>query len=449
MTLPILAWRLATRLVAPLLPWHLARRARRGKEVTARLPERHGLGAARPPGRLLWLHAASVGEALSTLPVLEALLARDPALHLLVTTGTVTGAEALRRRLPPALTRPDAGGLPRIAHRFLPLDVPGWVARFLDDWRPDAGALVESELWPNLLEAARARHLPLALLNGRMSPRSFARWRRFPRSAARILGSFRLVLARSEGDRARLAALGATEALCWGDLKASAAPLPAEASALALLRQAIGERPVFLAASTHPGEDALVLAAHALLAPAWPELLTVLVPRHPERGAAVADQAARQGLGVARRAAGGMPGPGVAVYVADTLGELGLFYRLATLALIGGSLVPHGGQNPLEAARLGCPILLGPHTYNFEEPVARLMAAGGAWLVVPEAAMLAEEVGGMLSDPAGREAMAAAAAAIAEGQAGLPGMVATALLDLMPVVSGSAEGGTAGLSRGT
>jgi 3-deoxy-D-manno-octulosonic-acid transferase len=438
MTLPILAWGLATRLVAPLLPWHLARRARRGKEVTARLPERRGQGAARPPGPLLWLHAASVGEALSTLPVLEALLARDPALRLLVTTGTVTGAEALRRRLPPALTRPDAGGLPRIAHRFLPLDVPGWVARFLDDWRPDAGALVESEFWPNLLGAARTRHLPLALLNGRMSPRSFARWRRFPRSAARILDSFRLVLARSEGDRARLAALGARDALCWGDLKASAAPLPAEASALALLRDAIGDRPVFLAASTHPGEDELVLAAHALLAATWPELLTVLVPRHPERGAAVADQAARQGLGVARRAAGGMPAADVAIYVADTLGELGLFYRLAGVALIGGSLVPHGGQNPLEAARLGCPILFGPHTFNFEEPVARLLAAGGAARLAPSAGALAEQVAAMLSDMPRRQAMAAAAAQVAAGQEGLPGQVAEALLALLPRGTGTA-----------
>ncbi|MGX9966786.1 3-deoxy-D-manno-octulosonic acid transferase [Roseomonas sp. F4] len=440
MTLPILAWRLATLLAAPLLNGHLARRAKRGKEVPARLPERRGLGAARPSGPLLWLHAASVGEALSTLPLLEALLARQPGLRLLVTTGTVTGAEALRRRLPPALTRPDAEGFPRIAHRFLPLDVPGWVARFLDDWRPDAGALVESELWPNLLGAARARRLPLALLNGRMSPRSFARWRHFPRSAAWILGSFGLVLARSEGDRARLAALGARDALCWGDLKAFAPPLPADDAVLAELREAMGDRPVFLAASTHPGEEALVLAAHALLAPAWPDLLTVLVPRHPERGAAMADQAARQGLGVARRAAGGAPTADVAVYVADTLGELGLFYRLADVALIGGSLVPHGGQNPLEAARLGCPILLGPHTFNFEEPVARLLAAGGAAQMAATAGALAEQVAAMLSDRPRRQAMAAAAAQVAAGQEGLPGEVAAALLKLLPDGKGSPPG---------
>ncbi|MDO9502824.1 3-deoxy-D-manno-octulosonic acid transferase [Falsiroseomonas sp.] len=448
MTIPTAAWRLATTLAAPLLRWHLGRRVLRGKEIAARLAERRGLAAARPPGRLLWLHAASVGEAISALPVLEALLARDAALHLLVTTGTVTGAQALLHRLPAALAAPGASGFPRVTHRFLPLDVPGWVARFLDGWRPDAGVLVESELWPNLIAAARTRRIPMALVNARISPRSFARWHRFPRSAAEILGGFALVLARSEGDRARLATLGAPAPQCWGDLKAAAAPLPADAAALERLRALTGDRPVFLAASTHPGEEALVLAAHALLAPDWPRLLTVLVPRHPDRGVAVAELAARQGLAVARRAGGGAPGADVAVYVADTLGELGLFYRLASLAVVGGSLVPHGGQNPLEAARLGCPILLGPHTFNFEEPVARLMAAGGAGLVVPEPAALAEEVARMLSDTAGRRAMAATAASVAAGQAGLPARVADALLELLPEASGAAEAGMAILTRG-
>lgn len=441
MTIPTTAWRLATALAAPLLRWHLGRRVRRGKEIAARLPERQGLAAARPPGRLLWLHAASVGEAISALPVLEALLARDAALHLLVTTGTVTGAQALMDRLPAAPAAPGASGFPRVTHRFLPLDVPAWVARFLDGWRPDAGVLVESELWPNLIAAARARRLPMALLNARISPRSFVRWRRFPRSADEILGGFALVLARSEGDRARLAALGAAAPQCWGDLKAAAEPLPADAEALERLRALIGDRPVFLAASTHPGEEALVLAAHARLAPDWPRLLTVLVPRHPDRGVAVAELSARQGVAVARRAGGGAPGADVAVYVADTLGELGLFYRLATLALVGGSLVPRGGQNPLEAARLGCPILLGPHTDNFEEPVARLLAAGAARRVVAEPVALAEKVAGMLSDPTGRQVMVTAAASIAAGQAGLPDMVATALLDLLPDDSGPSEGG--------
>jgi 3-deoxy-D-manno-octulosonic-acid transferase len=432
MTLPARLWRLAASLAAPLLPWHLSRRVGRGKEIAGRLAERQGEGAARPPGRLLWLHAASVGEARSVLPVIEALASADPALHLLVTTGTVTGAETLMRHLPPALARPGADGLARVTHRFLPLDVPCWVARFLEGWRPDAGALVESELWPNLLDAARRRGLPMALVNARISPRSFARWRRFPGTAQEILGGFRLVLARTEEDRARLQALGAAAALNWGDLKAAAPPLPVDEAALDRLRRLLGDRPVFLAASTHPGEEALVLEAHGLLAVGRPDLLTVLVPRHPDRGGAVADLAARQGLAVAQRSAGGAPGAQVSVYVADTLGELGLFYRLAGVALVGGSLVPRGGQNPLEAARLGCPILLGPHTTNFTEPVARLLEAGGAQRVPAEAGALAEQVEAVLSDHGRTRAMVAKAALVAEGQAGLPGQVAAALLALMP-----------------
>ena len=420
-----LLWRCVGRLAAPLLPLHLARRVRQGKEIEARLGERRGEAAARPAGRLLWLHAASVGETVSALPVLEALAIAEPALAFLFTTGTVTSAELLDRRLPPEVAR-------RVAHRFLPLDVPAWVARVLAGWRPDAAAFVESELWPNLLAAARAQGLPMALVNARMSPRSFAAWQRAPGLARETLSGFRLVLARSAADAGRLRRLGAAQAECWGDLKAAAPPLPVDEAALARLSARLGKRPVFLAASTHPGEEALAVAAHGLVAPALPGLLTVLVPRHPERGAAVAEAAAAAGLAVARRTAGGVPGPQTEVYVADTLGELGLFYRLAGVALIGGSLVPHGGQNPLEAARLGCPILLGPHTFNFEEPVARLLAAGGARRVAPDAAALAEAVRAVLSESGQARSLAQAAAAVADGHAGLPARVADALLDLLP-----------------
>jgi 3-deoxy-D-manno-octulosonic-acid transferase len=437
-----LAWRLGATLLAPLLPWHLARRARRGKEIPERLAERRGEAAARPPGRLFWLHAASVGETISVLPVIEAMAAQDPALSFLVTTGTVTSAEMLARRLPPALAA-------RVAHRFAPLDVPAWAARFLDGWRPDAGAFVESELWPNLLAEAAARHLPMALVNARMSPRSAARWQRMPGLARATLGSFRLVLARSAGDAARLAALGAQGARCPGDLKAAAPPLPADPEALAALRQAIGARPVFLAGSTHPGEEAMVVAAHRALAADIPDLLTVIVPRHPERGPAIAAEVAAAGLSVDRRAAGELPGRDVAVHVADTLGELGLFYRLASVALVGGSLVPHGGQNPLEPARLGSPILFGPHMHNFEEPEARLLAAGGA-IRLDGPAMLAPAVRDVLSRPDHGRSLAEAAAMVADAHAGLPDRVAEALLGLLPPSSGTASPrfGNGGLGNG-
>ena len=424
MTLAASAWRFGATLVAPLLPWHLARRARRGKEIAARLPERLGECADRPPGGLIWLHAASVGETLSLLPVIEALAERDAALSFLVTTGTVTSAQLLAKRLPPELAR-------RVSHRFAPLDVPAWVARFLDGWRPDVAAFVESELWPNLLAAAAERGIPLALVNARMSRRSAMRWRRLSGLAAKTLGAFRLVLARSDGDAARLVELGAPGATCWGDLKAAAPPLPADPAALAELQAAIGTRPVFLAASTHPGEEPMVGAAHLALAPRIPGLLTIIVPRHPERGAAVAEALSAMGLAVARRSEGAAPGRDVAVYVADTLGELGLFYRLAGVALVGGSLVPHGGQNPLEPARLCAPILFGPNMWNFEEPVARLLDAGGAVQLAGPSA-LAEEVGDVLSDSGRARDLADAAATVADRHADLPDRVAKALLGLMP-----------------
>jgi 3-deoxy-D-manno-octulosonic-acid transferase len=445
MSAALRAWRLAATLLAPLLPLHLRLRARRGKEIADRLGERRGLGAARAPGRLFWLHAASVGETLSTLPVLDAMARRDPDLRFLVTTGTVTSAEMLAQRLPPEWAA-------RVQHRFAPLDVPAWVERFLADWRPDAGAFVESELWPNLLAAAAARGLPLALINARMSPRSATRCGRAPGLARAILGAFRLVAARSAEDARRLGALGVAGVQSWGDLKAAAPPLPADPAALATLQAAIGTRPVFLAASTHPGEDAMVLAAHAALAGAFPDLLTIIAPRHPDRGAAIAALGAGAGLATLRRADGALPGRDTAVYVADTMGELGLFYRLAGAALVGGSLVRHGGQNPLEAARLGCPILLGPHTWNFEEPVARLLEAGGATRL-DEAAALAPAIRGVLSDAGRARGMAKAAATVAQGQAGLPDRLAGALLDLpgsalpaRPRLQGPDMGPAAGLN---
>jgi len=419
MTIGAAAWRIGASLLAPFLPLHLHLRARRGKEIMSRLPERYGRNAERPPGPLFWLHAASVGETLSALPVLEAMAVRAPALHFLVTTGTVTSAALLAQRRSPVLAA-------RSRHRFLPLDVPGWTARFLEAWRPDAGAFVESELWPNLLAAARARGVPLALLNARMSARSAARWRRAPGLARTALGAFALVLARSEADAARLGALGAPAPQCWGDLKAAAAPLPVDPAALEALRATIAGRKVFLAAQTHPGEEAMAVAAHRALA--MPGLLTLIVPRHPERGRHIAIEA---GPGAARRAAGDLPTADTQIYVADTLGELGLFYRVADVALVGGSLVPHGGQNPLEPARLGCPILLGPHTHNFAEPVARLLAAGGA-VQLPDAAMLAPTLRNMLSVPDIARSLARAAAAVADLHAGLPDRVAAALLGLLP-----------------
>ena len=419
------AWALIASLLAPLLPLYLRRRIAKGKEIAERLPERQGHGAARPPGRLVWCHAASNGETLSLLPLLEALAKQDPALSFLVTTGTVTSARLLEQRLSPELA-------PRTQHRFLPLDVPRWVARFLAGWRPDLAVIVESELWPNMLAAAEAERVPMALINARMSARSAKAWGWAPGFARGLLGRFGLILAQTEADAARFWALAGREVPCWGNLKYAAPPLPADAAELNRLSTAWAGRPVWLAASTHPGEDEIILSAHRLLAPAHPGLLTVIVPRHPPRGPDIAGLAGD--LPVARRGAGQEAGAGVAVYVADTLGELGLFYRLARVALIGGSLVPHGGQNPLEAARLGCPIITGPHHFNFSEIIARLSAAHGL-VETPDgpsaAQALAAHVARLLADPAAGQAMAGAAEALAQDQAGLPGRIATSLLPLI------------------
>ncbi|MFL1460682.1 3-deoxy-D-manno-octulosonic acid transferase [Roseococcus sp. DSY-14] len=410
------AWAALAGAAAPALRWHLRRRAAAGKEDAARLPEREGFGAARPAGPVIWLHAASVGEALAVLPLADALLAAAPELHVLLTTGTVTSAVLLRERWP-AL---DSG---RATHRFAPLDVPAWVGRFLDGWRPDAAAFVESEIWPNTLAALAARGVPAALVNGRLSPRSFARWRRWaPGPARRLLGGFARVLPRSAEDAARFAALGA-RVEPPADLKRAAPPLPADAAALAALRAAAGGRPVWLAASTHPGEDEQVVAAAR--AAAVPGLLTVIVPRHPQRGAAVAALCG----GAGRRSQGALPDAGP-FHVADTIGELGLFYRLAGAAFIGGSLVPHGGQNPLEAARLGCPALMGPHRFNFTEAAAELEAAG-ALRPVAGADALARAVRDVLTVPQAALEMRRAAAGFAQAAEEIPHRLAARLLEML------------------
>jgi len=397
-------YRTATRLAGPLIDAGLRRRVRRGREDPLRLAERLGRpGLPRPGGPLVWLHAASVGESLAALPLIDALLGTSSSLRVLVTTGTVTSAGLLAQRLPE-----------RALHQFVPVDRPDAWGRFLDHWRPDLALLVESELWPNLVLETRARGVPLGLVNARMSDRSFRRWRRVPGTIADLLGSFALCLAQSEADARRLRDLGAREVRAPGNLKRAAPPLPADPAALAGLGTWLGNRPVWLAASTHPGEEELVAEAHGRLAADLPALLTIIAPRHPERGDAIAE-ALREPWAVAQRSRGEAPGPHVGLYVADTLGELGLFYRVAQTALIGGSLVPHGGQNPLEAARLGCPPLFGPHTANFREITATLEAQGAGRRVADVDALVGA-VRELLTDPGRRAAVSARARAAAESE---------------------------------
>ncbi len=407
---------LASRAGAPLIRAHLRRRARRGREDPKRLGERLGHASlARPAGPLVWLHGASVGEALSALPLIERLRAERPGLNLLLTTGTVTSARLLRERLP-------AG----VIHQYAPVDTPAAVEGFFGHWRPELGLVIESELWPNLITAAGRRGAELVLLNGRMSPASTAAWRRFRPLIRRLLGCFSLVLAQSARDQERLRALGAVDPLCPGNLKLAAPALAADPAELARLAEALGTRPRWLAASTHPGEEGTVARAHADLAARHPDLVTVIVPRHPERGPALAEHLAARGHRVALRSRGDEIGPQTSLYLADTLGELGLWYRLAEVVFMGGSLVPKGGQNPLEPARLGAAILCGPEVANFAE-LATEMKDLGALRQVADGAELAGAVGALLEEEAARAAMCRAALDYATAQAGVLDAVMAAL----------------------
>jgi 3-deoxy-D-manno-octulosonic-acid transferase len=417
-------WAVLATVAAPGLRVALRLRQARGKEVKGRLAERRGIDLTpRPPGRLIWLHAASVGETLSILPVLPVLAEGASDATLLLTTGTVTSAELFARRLP------ELGLAHRVLHRFAPLDVPMWVRRFLDHWRPDAVGFVESELWPNILAACRVRGIPVMLINGRLSDRSLARWRRVPGLARQVLGEFTRVQARSETDAARLREFGCCGVTAPGDLKLAAAPLPVDESELHRLRPLLAGRPVWLAASTHPGEETLVYSVHRALVVDHPGLLTVIAPRHPERGAAIAAEAGD--IPATRRALGEAPPP-EGVWIVDTLGELGLWYRLTSLAFVGRSFIsPGGGQNPLEPARLGCAVGAGPHTGNFADHVAMMREAGGL-VIVPDVIALTRWVGEMLRDPARCRAMAEAAAASVQRHGELPRRTAAALLELLP-----------------
>lgn len=361
------AYRAATSFAEPLAARLLQRRLARGKEDEDRLPERLGrAGRVRPKGPVVWIHAASVGESLSILPLIRELGRLRPDTGVLVTTGTVTSGRVMGERLPP-----------NAFHQFVPVDTPSAVRAFLDYWRPGLALWVESELWPNMLHETKERQIPVVLLNARMSDASYRGWRRARHAAAELLGTFDLCLAQDEAVANKLLALGARRVEVPGNLKLVGEPLPYDADALGQLGSAIGARPMWLLASSHDGEEQLAAFTHRDLAPRFPRLLTIIVPRHPQRGPQIA--ASLEPLfRVARRSRGELPTRDTEIYVADTLGELGVFYRLCPLAVMGGSFVPHGGQNPLEPARLGAAVLSGPHIDNFRDIFRILVATGGA-----------------------------------------------------------------------
>lgn len=408
------------RLATPLVRHYLRQRLAQGREEAERLGERLGrTDVPRPDGPLLWVHGASVGEAQSALPLIERLQRDVPQFAILVTSGTVTSARLMGERLPPGAI-----------HQYVPVDLPGAVGAFLDHWRPDVALFIESEFWPGLLRGAAARGTRLVLLNGRVSADSYSGWRRALPVIGGLLGCFDLIAARSPEDCERLTGLGATAVLTPGDLKAAVPPLAAEAAELARLQTAIGERPLWLAASTHAGEERMAGETHRSLKARVPGLLTLIAPRHPRRAAAIRRELEALGLAVAQRSRGEAATDATDVYLADTIGELGLWYRLADVVFVGGSLVAHGGQNLLEPAKLDCAILAGPHTANFARLAAEMTAAGALREVGGPAALTAA-VADLLAEPVARRALAAAAGDYAAAQAGVLDRIMAALAPLL------------------
>lgn len=401
----ITAYRALTWATGPLIRRYLQRRLEAGREDPVRFGERFGdASAPRPPGPLVWIHASSVGESLSMLSLIERLRRERPEITILMTSGTVSSARILENRLPQG-----------VIHQYVPVDRIAWVRRFLDHWQPDLVLWVESEFWPGVLSEVKARGLPAMLMNARISARSWRGWRRAPWMIRRILATFDLCMAQTELDADRLRDLGAASVACPGNLKFAAEPLPAEPDALAVLEQSMSARPRWLAFSTHPGEEETIAAAHQILTRNLPDVLTMVVPRHPARGADIEKTLAATGAALAVRSRGEPLGREDGFLLADTMGELGLFFRLTDIAFVGGSLIPHGGQNPIEPARLGCAIVHGPHMENFLAVEGELKAAGASSQAAT-AEEIAREVGTLLSNAGQRQRRVSAARSVADGK---------------------------------
>ncbi|MBI5012415.1 MAG: 3-deoxy-D-manno-octulosonic acid transferase [Methylocystis sp.] len=408
-------YRLATIAATPFASAVLNWRANLGKEDPARLAERMGeSNRPRPHGRLVWLHGASVGESLSLLPLIDRFIQRG--LEVLVTSGTVASARVLSARLP-------AGAF----HQYAPIDAPKFVERFLDHWRPDIAVFAESELWPNIVAAVRARGAPLVLANARISRKSAERWRAVPGAAKSVFGALDLCLAQDSDNAARFLALGARCVRIAGNLKFDVPPPPADSAKLAEFNGAIGARPAWAAVSTQPGEEDLVLDAHVEMAAQTPSLLTISAPRRWERGVEIVEAARARGLTAALRSRESEPRRDVDVYIVDSVGELGLVFRSVGVVLMGKSLLPGGGgQNPIEPAKLGCAILHGPYVENFTEAYGELAAAKAAARVT-DAASLARAAQYLLAEPARMRKMGRAAAETVERLGGASRGIMTAV----------------------
>lgn len=412
--------RTVTQTAAPLITLLLKLRLMRGKEDPQRMHERLGFPSlARPAGPLVWVHAASVGEMMSSLHLLRALRTQKPELSILLTTGTVSSAKLAAQKLPEG-----------VFHQYIPVDVPKAVERFLGHWQPQLVLWMESELWPNLITAIGARSIPLVLLNGRISVRSTRRWRRYPRLRRALFNCFTLMFAGSVRDAERFASLGAAQVQWAGNIKYDAPALAAETSTLSGLSSLFGQRPVWCAASTHEGEEVMIAEAHKHIMESIPDVLTVIAPRHPTRGPDIAKKLESMGLSVARRSEGMGPSPTTHIYLADTMGELGNLFRLCEVVFVGGSLVAQGGHNLIEPARLNCALITGPHMHNFPD-IYEDFTRAHAIETVKNTQQLAEAALYLLTDGHVRMDRVAAAAAVVSSESGATRTILKSLLQLM------------------
>ncbi len=409
-------YRLFLFLLSPLILVWLFIRMIQGKEDRRRFKERLGFaGHKRPAGPLIWMHGASVGECLSMLPLVDKLLKEDPKRHIMITSGTRTSAELMKKRLPA-----------RAFHHYIPVDFKSAGRRFLRHFKPDAVLWFESEFWPNILTSVHEADIPLILLNGRISDRSFCRWQHFPYIIRSLLQLFTTTFGQSAEDAHRLEVLGAREVLSVGNLKCAAACAPYQPSVLKEMQQQIGHRPCWCAASTHEGEEILVADIHTALKNIYPKLLTIVVPRHPQRGNEVEEIFQGKDLIISRRSRGEKIKATTDIYLADTIGEMGLLYRLAPIVFVGGSLIPFGGQNMLEPMRLARTVLVGPHTFNFRE-IMRHAKKKGAIIEVKDKMDLCGNLVYLLKHPETRQEMGHLAEQMAVSEMGVLNRVYRAL----------------------
>ena len=417
-------WIALTRLAGPVGGAIVGARRRRGKEDPARSAERLGHpSTSRPEGPLVWVHAVSVGEAMAAMPVVDRLIADGKS--VLVTTVTTTSAALVGHRLKPGLI-----------HQFAPLDLAGPVDRFLAHWRPDLAVFVESEIWPVAIGRLADHGIPLVVANARLSPRSFRGWQRAAPAARAVFRRMSLVLAQTDDDGARFAQLGAPEVATFGNIKFDAGLPDVGIAELDALKAGIGERPMVLAASTHPGEDEVVLTALLKLKESRPEALLVIVPRHPVRGGDIALLSEAAGLVTRRRSTGELPDGATEVYVADTLGELATFFRLADVVLMGGTFIEGiGGHNLIEPARLGAAVVSGPHFSNWLDIYHAFIEAGGL-KVVRSPDEISDATLDLIEDRALRARQAAAGERVVAGSAGAVARTIEAIRPLIGRPSG-------------